>query len=145
MYHLFKIFRQYNLPGINLSEIGYVALKRQGKLSLVEATKDDITTMQVQEHDHFNFKTNDATAPMASGPTDRERASRSRKAQMEATKQVAEMLRIPEVADAGLDEVRNPSVFMPKPSAQHKSRSKGPVEKRRKKHVSTTNFFQSLN
>ena len=100
--------------------------------------------MQVQERDYFNFKRNDATAPIASGPTDRERASRSRKAQMEATKQVAEMLRIREVADAELDEVRNLSVFMPKPSAKHKSRSKGPLKKRRKKHVSTTNFFQSL-
>ena len=89
--------------------------------------------MLVQECDYLNFKRNDAPAPVASGPTDRERASRSRKAQMEAAKQVAEMLRIPEAADAEVNEVRNPGVFMPKESAKHKSRSKGPEGKRRKK------------
>ena len=44
-YHVSKVFHQYNLPGVNLAKIGNAAWKRQGKLSLVEAAKDDITTM----------------------------------------------------------------------------------------------------
>ena len=109
---------------------------------MVEAAKDDITTMLVQECDYLNFKRNDASAPVANGPTDRERASRSRKAQMKAAKQVAEMLRIPEAADAEVNEVRNPGVFMPKESAKHKSRSKGPEGKRRKKRCLSTKLLK---
>ena len=144
-YHVFNVFRQFNLPGVNLAEIGNAAWKRQGKLTLVEAAKDDITTMLVQERDYINFKRGDVPPPVGRGPTDKEKASKSRKYQMEAAKQVAEMLRIPEASHVEMKEMRNPSSFIPNKGAKHKSRSKGPEGKRRKRDKSPPNFLNLLN
>ena len=36
-YHVFKVFRDFNLLGVNCAEIGNAAWKREGKISLVEA------------------------------------------------------------------------------------------------------------
>ena len=44
-YHVFPVFRGFALLGVNLAEIGNAALKRSGKISLVEAACDDITTV----------------------------------------------------------------------------------------------------
>ena len=135
-YHVFNVFRQFNLIGVNLAEIGNATWKRQGKLSLVEAAKDDITTMLVQEREYLNFERGDVPAPVGRAPTDKERASESRKNQMEAAKQVAEMLRIPEASVVEMKEMRNPCAFIPNKGAKHKSRSKGPEGKRRKRDKS---------
>ena len=73
-YHVFKVFRHFNLPGVTCAEIGNAAWKREGKISLVEAANDDIATMLVQEVEYENFKRKDTPPPVAAGPTDKKKA-----------------------------------------------------------------------
>ena len=124
-YHVFKVFRDFNLPGVNCAEMGNAAWKREGKISLVEAANDDISTMVVQEREYLNFKSNDFPSPLAAGPTDKKRASKSYKVQMAAAKDIADMLSLPSQVDSTINEIRNPKHFMPKPHEGHKCKSKG--------------------
>ena len=73
-YHVFKVFRHFNLPGVNCAEIGNAAWKRDGKISsIVEAANDDIATMLVKEVEYANFKRKDTPPPVAAGPTDKKK------------------------------------------------------------------------
>ncbi|MCG8623181.1 MAG: hypothetical protein MJE68_14445, partial [Proteobacteria bacterium] len=123
-YHVFKVFRHFNLPGVNCAEIGNAAWKREGKISLLEAANDDIATMLVQEREYLNFKEHDTPSPVASGPTDKKRAAKSHKVQLAAAKEIASVLSLQGSADTTVNELTNPTHFIPKPSASHKCKSR---------------------
>ena len=140
-FHVFAVFRDFSLPGVNLAEIGNAGWKRSGKLSLVEAARDDITTMLVQEREYLDFSREDIPAPSGRGPTDKKRTVKSRKKQMQMGKEVSEMLMLPEAVDAELRELRNPEFFKPNAKATHKSRKKGKEgKKKRKSNVESTSI-----
>ena len=132
-FHVFAVFRGFALPGVNLAEIGNAAWKRSGKISLVEAARDDITTMLIQEHEYLNFKRQDVAGPIAKGPNDRQRAAKARKKQIQSAKELSEMLQIPAAIDAEMLEVVRPEYFKPNPKSKHKPGKKGTEGKKRKR------------
>ena len=128
-YHVFKVFRDFNLPGVNCAEIGNAAWKREGKISLVEAANDDIATMLVQEVEYLNFKRDDTPPPVAAGPTDKKKLAKSYKTQMAAAEGIADMLSIKSKNGSTLKELTNPEHFIPNNKDSHKcgkkTKSKG--------------------
>ena len=132
-YHVFAVFRAFSLPGVNLAEIGNAAWKRSGKISLVEAARDDITTMLLQEREYMNFKRKDVPGPVCKGPNDKQKAVKARKRQINSAKEVSEMLQIPAAVDAEMNEITHPEFFKPNSKAKHKQVKKGNEGKKRKR------------
>ena len=47
-YHLFPAFRRFGYSGVTMAESGWAKVKRTGQLWLLEAARDDLTTMIIQ-------------------------------------------------------------------------------------------------
>ena len=132
-YHVFQVFRYFNLPGVNCAEIGNAAWKREGKISLVEAANDDIATMLVQEVEYANFKRKDTPPPLAAGPTDKKKHAKSYKTQMAAAEGIADMLSLRSKIDSTLQELTNPQHFIPNKKYSHKCSGKNNKQRGRRK------------
>ena len=121
--HLFRAFRAGRHSGVNLAEIGNAMWKPRRKLSLVAAAKDDITTMMQQESDLQRF--NEGTGfKRGYAPTDAQRATKEKRAQMEEGRSFAEMLQNEAAFQMQRDTEADPPYFMPGAKAKHKPTKK---------------------
>ncbi len=68
-YHIVPAFRGYNVPRLNLAEVGHSTMARQGKrVKLMVAMMKDIMTMIKQDSDYTDFLENIRTR-IGRGPT----------------------------------------------------------------------------
>lgn len=92
-YHMFGPFRQHAFARMNLAETGNAAWKPDETLTLVQAAKDDTTSMLAQEEDFAQFKAG-LKKPTGKGPSDRDRARKEERHQIEQGKAFAELFTV---------------------------------------------------
>ena len=118
--HLFPAFREGRHSGVNQAEIGNAKWKttHHRKLSLVAAARDDISTMMQQEVDVRRFEES-STFRKGSGPTDAQRATKEKRAQMEQGRSFAQLLQNQAAMEMQREGEENPEHFLPSGKTRH--------------------------
>ena len=119
--HLFPAFREGRHSGVNQAEIGNAKWKttQHRKLSLVAAARDDISTMMQQEVDVRRYEEG-STFRRGSAPTDVQRATKERRAQIEQGRSFAQILQNEAALEMQREAEENPEYFLPSSKASHK-------------------------
>ena len=79
-YHLIPAFQGFNIPGVNVAEIGQSALRNDCPMMLIDTTYLDAASMFIQNKQYKAFK-NNTTNGCGHGPNQRKTAENSRRAQ----------------------------------------------------------------
>ena len=118
-YHLFPAFRRFNYSGVTLAESGNAQIKRSTKLWLLDAAKDDTTTMIIQCSNLrlYNEQNEDV---IGGAPTQAQTASKARAQQLKMASAYAAEFSDPTQMQQNLDEHVSPGVFIPGRNSKHK-------------------------
>ena len=118
-YHLFPTFRRFNYSGVTLAECGNAQIKRSTKLWLLDAAKDDTTTMIIQCSNLRLY--NEQNADVIGGaPTQAQAASKARAQQLKMASAYAAEFSDPTQMQQNLAEHVSPGVFIPGRNSKHK-------------------------
>ena len=124
-YHLFPAFRRFGYSGVTLAESGWTKIKRSGQLWLLDAARDDISTMIVQCSDIKKYTEQEQDVIGDRAPYQAQKAAESRAQQIDIAKKFAEEFENESAFDQHLKEFRAPKVFIPGPKAKHKAGMRG--------------------
>ena len=126
-YHLFPAFRRFGYSGVTLAESGWAKVKRSGQLWLLDAARDDISTMIIQCSDikKYNEQTQDVVGERA--PTQAKQAAQARSLQISIARKFAEEFENADAFEQHLEESSSPNVFIPGPKARHKAGRGGQI------------------
>ena len=119
-YHLFPAFRRFGYSGVTMAESGWAKVKRTGQLWLLEAARDDLTTMIIQCSDikKYNEQTQGVVGDRA--PNQAKKAAEARNEQVYIAQKFAQEFENESAFNEDLEETRSPNVFLPGPKAKHK-------------------------
>ena len=120
-YHVFPAFRRFGYTGVTLAESGNAQIKRSTSLWLLDATKDDTTTMIIQCANLQKYKeqTQVDIGSLASNQVNR--AAHSRNQQLSMAKAYVQELQNPDHWQQHLEEHNSPGIFIPGGNAKHKA------------------------
>ena len=124
-YHLFPAFRRFRYSGVTLAESGWAKIKRSGQLWLLDAARDDISTMIVQCSDIKKYTEQEQDVIGDRAPNKAQKAAEARARQIDIAKKFAEEFENESAFDQHLKEFRAPKVFIPGPKAKHKAGREG--------------------
>ena len=119
-YHLFPAFRRFGYSGVTIAESGWAKVKRSGQLWLLDAARDDISTMIIQCSDIEKYKVQTQHVVGDRAPNQAQKAFNSRAEQIKVTKKFAEEFDNSQAFKEHLEESISPRVFVPGPKAKHK-------------------------
>lgn len=142
-YHVFKAFRDLDVPGMNLAEIGNSSWKPKHGLSLVEAAKDDAASMTAQVGDYLRFRQGEAHNK-GKGPSYLAKANKSVKEQMAKARAYGEMFENAAAVAEQLYEETHPNFFHSNKSCKHKPAEKKGLEGKRSRKDNTVPTLKSL-
>ena len=127
-YHVFPCFRGFGYTGVTLAESGQSSTKRKTALWLLEAAKDDTTTMVIQNTDlkKYNQQVEDVIGIKA--PNQVTKASNARREQIKIAKAYVAEMQNPSQFEEHLQEVNTPGIFMPAKNAKHRVGKRGGVQ-----------------
>ena len=84
-FHLFPVFRGYNISSVNMAEIGHSTLKHNKPIMLVDSCWEDTCSMVIQEEELQKFLDgvgkSSGKGPTAASLTTREKRSQMKRAQ----------------------------------------------------------------
>lgn len=115
-YHLFPVFRGYNLASMNLAEVGNATLARNKKQYLVDAAWEDYFTMLVQNTEFVNFMQGKGFTH-GHGPTQAARAAKERQEQERRGQEYIQQIK-EQILDAPNEDYEN---FVAHMKAKHRA------------------------
>ena len=133
--HVFPPFRGTGIPGVNLSEQGNSSLKVAHALRLVNAAKDDVCLMIMQDREIQLVQGNEMRTT-GRGPSQALRDARDRKKQMQVAVDFANILDDPDAIELQASQILDPEVYIPANKTKHrpptKRKGKGKGKAKRK-------------
>lgn len=113
-------FRAAGFPNCNLSEMANAGWDRENVLSLLEAARDDTTSMIQQIGVLKSFLTNQG-AGHGRAPSQAQRAARNRVIQMRQASQLSTLVSDEHAQALQCEELNNPQHFLPSGGGKHKA------------------------
>ena len=120
-YHVFPAFRRFGYTGVTLAESGNAQIKRSTSLWLLDAAKDDTTTMIIQCANLQKYKEQILVDIGSIASNQVNRASNARNQQLSMAKAYVQELQNPDHWQQHLEEHSSPGIFIPGGNAKHKA------------------------
>lgn len=117
--HIFLPFRGGGLPGVNLSEQGNAGWRSKHTLRLVQAAKDDVATMILQEREILKFTSNQSKSS-GRGPSQAAKEAKDRQQQIRIAEDFVNIFDDENAVLVEAEEANNPSAYIPKRNCKHR-------------------------
>ena len=115
-FHLFTVFRGYNISSVNMAEIGHSTLKHNKPIMLVDSCWEDTCSMVIQEEELQKFL-DGVGKSSGKGPTAASLATREKRSQMKRAQEYKANFQQGNFMFCENDD----EVFIPSKKAKHKA------------------------
>ena len=116
--HIIPALRGFNLPKMNLAEVGQSTMRGHGKMWLTEAAYRDIAAIALQSSNYKKFRENRERI-MGRGPSLKKKTARENESERKFVKQIDDVLFSGNLANEARKQFQRP--FTPSIRAKHRA------------------------